>query len=172
VTVNFQAQTAGSGATASLSATSAVTDSSGLASITATANSVGGIYAVVANVTGAPTSASFTLANDGGATIDVQDGSPQTATVGTAFATSLQAIVLDGTGTPIQGSVVTFQAPASGATATLNGASACVPAAAGCRTAITDPSGVATLNATAGLVSGTYAVLASTSDAPMTVGLI
>src|SRR5205823_8616151 len=108
----------------------------------------------------------FTLTNDGGETIQVQAGSPQTATVGTGFGSQLQALVLDGTGAAVAGAVVTFQAPASGATATLSGGSACVPAASGCMTATTNASGIASLNATASSISGQYTVTASTPDSP------
>jgi parallel beta-helix repeat protein len=61
VTINFTAPT--SGASATLSAGSAVTDASGLASVTATANASAGIYAVTASATGVRTSASFSLSN-------------------------------------------------------------------------------------------------------------
>jgi parallel beta-helix repeat protein len=60
VTVDFTAPT--SGASASLSASSAVTDATGEVSITATANMTAGQYAVTANVDGA-SSASFGLTN-------------------------------------------------------------------------------------------------------------
>ncbi|HEX9485947.1 MAG TPA: OmpA family protein [Gemmatimonadales bacterium] len=166
ITVNFAAQTGSSGATATLSAATAVTDSSGLASVTATANATGGVFTVTASVSGVSTPATFTLTNDGGQTIQVQAGSPQSATVGAAFGSQLQALVLDGTGAAVAGAVVTFQAPASGATATLSGGSACLPAAAGCMTATTNASGIASVNATANSIAGQYAVTASTPNAP------
>ena len=168
VTVSFTAQTSASGATATLTPTSAVTNSSGLASTSATANGNGGVYTVTASIPSAPsaTPATFTLTNDGGWSIQVQAGSPQTATVSTAFASQLQALVLDGTGTAVGGIVVTFQAPTSGATATLSGGSACVPAAAGCMTATTNASGIASVSATANAISGEYFVPASTPNAP------
>src|SRR5438874_3800651 len=166
VTVNFAAQTGSSGATATLSAATAVTDNSGFASVTATANATGGVFTVTASVSGVSTPATFTLTNDGGETIQVQGGSPQTATVGTGFGSQLQALVLDGTGAAVQGAVVTFQAPTSGATATLSGGSACVPAAVGCMTATTNASGIGSVSATANSISGRYAVAASTPNAP------
>jgi len=166
ITVNFAAPTGSSGATATLSAATAVTDSSGLASVTATANATGGVFTVTASVSSVSTPATFTLTNDGGETIQVQAGSPQTATVGTGFGSQLQALVLDGTGAAVQGAVVTFQAPASGATATLSGGSACVPAAVGCMTATTNASGIGSVSATANSISGRYTVAASTPNAP------
>src|SRR5439155_785687 len=166
ITVNFAAQTGSSGATATLSGATAVTDSSGLASVTATANGTGGVFTVTASVSGVSTPARFTLTNDGGQTIQVQAGSPQTGTVGAAFGSQLQALVLDGAGAAVPGAVVTFQAPTSGATATLSGGTACVPAAAGCMTATTTAAGIASVNAAANSISGQYAVAASTPDAP------
>src|SRR5207248_3230606 len=149
---------------------SATTDSSGLSSVTATANSTAnatcGVFTVTASVSGVSTPATFTLTNDGDETIQVQGGSPQTATVGTGFGSQLQALVLDGTGAAVQGAVVTFQAPTSGATATLSGGSACVPAAVGCMTATTNASGIGSVSATANSISGRYAVAASTPNAP------
>src|SRR5207249_8087435 len=61
---------------------------------------------------------------------------------------------------------VAFQAPTSGATATLSGGSACVPAAAWCMTATTNASGIGSVSATANSISGRYAVAASTPNAP------
>ena len=165
VTVGFAATTVG-GATATLSGASATTSASGLASVTATANATGGTYAVNATVSGVGGSGVFTLTNDGGGTLSVQAGSPQSTTVGTAFSTQLQALLLDDTGAAVAGQVVTFQAPTSGATATLSGGSACVPAATGCRTATTNASGIASVTATANGVSGSYSVSGSTPSAP------
>src|SRR5439155_17457579 len=136
------------------------------ASGTATANATGRVFTVTASVSGVSTPARFTLTNDGGQPIQVQAGSPQTATVGAAFGSQLQALVLDGAGVAVLGAVVTFQAPTGGATATLSGGSACVPAAAGCMTATTNASGIASVNATANSISGQYAVSATTPNAP------
>ena len=59
VTVDFIAPN--SGASATLSASSVVTDASGLASVTATANAIAGTYAVTASATGVTSSASTRL---------------------------------------------------------------------------------------------------------------
>ena len=61
MTIDFSAPS--SGASATLSASSAVTDASGLASVTATANATAGNYAVTASATGVTSSASFNLTN-------------------------------------------------------------------------------------------------------------
>jgi len=61
VTVSFTVP--GSGASATLSAGSAVTNGSGLASVTATANATAGSYSVTASVVGVLTPATFNLTN-------------------------------------------------------------------------------------------------------------
>ncbi|MFO0585663.1 MAG: hypothetical protein U0229_25560 [Anaeromyxobacter sp.] len=172
VTVNWAAVAAGSGATATLSAASGATDASGLASITATANATGGAYVVNATTAGVATPAVYSLTNDGGQTIQVNAGSPQTATVSTGFATTLQTLVLDASGAAVSGAVVTYRAPASGASVTFSGGSACSPASSGCRTATTNASGIAAVTATANGTSGSYTVSASTPNAPGTADFL
>lgn len=61
ITVSFAAP--GSGASATLSTPTAITDASGIASITATANGEAGSYAVTASVAGVAAPASFALTN-------------------------------------------------------------------------------------------------------------
>ncbi len=82
---------------------------------------------------------------------------PQSATVGTAFATNLSVTVMQGT-TPVSGATVTFTAPAqTGASGTFAG---------GVNTATTNASGVATAATfTANAIAGAYTVTASTSGA-------
>lgn len=63
ITVNFAATPAGNGASAALSSATATTDASGLASITATANAIGGSYTVQASVSGVAVPATFDLTN-------------------------------------------------------------------------------------------------------------
>ena len=70
------------------------------------------------------------------ASIVATAGTPQSATVNTAFATALQAMVKDANGNPLSGVTVTFTAPASGASATFGGSANA--------TAVTNASGVAT----------------------------
>src|SRR6185295_17161382 len=55
--------------------------------------------------------------------IVVVSGTPQTATVNTAFTSALQAKVTDGASNPLAGVTVTFAAPTTGASATLGGSS-------------------------------------------------
>lgn len=150
VTVAFAAP--GSGPRATLSAASAVTDTNGLASITATANATPGVYTVTATVSGITPVASFALSNLGApSSITVASGSSQSATVATPFA-NLVAVVKDAANQVVPNATVTFSAPGSGASATL-----------GATSATTDASGNAAITASAGTVSGTYAVTASTA---------
>ena len=89
------------------------------------------------------------------ASITAAAGGTQTATVGSAFGTALQAKVLDGSGLPVSGVPVTFAAPSGGASATFVGGSRMTVVS-------TDGSGVATApTLTANAVPGTYAVSAT-----------
>ena len=88
--------------------------------------------------------------------IAATSGTPQSATVGTAFAAPLVATVTTG-GTPTSGVTVTFTAPATGASGTFAG---------GVNTATTNASGVATSTTfTANTTAGVYAVTASATGA-------
>jgi adhesin/invasin len=147
ITVNFSAPS--SGASAGLSAPSAITNASGIASVTATANGALGTYSVTASV--GALNASFSLTNTpappGG--IAGTGGTPQATTVGTAFATNLSVKVTDAGNNPLTGVTVNFSAPSSGASATFSG------------TTITNASGIASVTATANQVAGAYTVTAS-----------
>jgi protocatechuate 3,4-dioxygenase beta subunit len=76
-------------------------------------------------------------------------GTPQSAIIGNAFPTQLQATVQDG-GTPVAGATVTFLVPATGASAVLSST-----------TAVTDASGVARVSVTANGTGGSYTVTAT-----------
>ncbi|WP_263366467.1 Ig-like domain repeat protein [Edaphobacter bradus] len=103
------------------------------------------------------TSNSITVGADIASSITVVSGSNQTAAIGTAFATPLKVEVLDQYSNPIGGAVVTFAAPASGASASLSTAT--------CTTSTTAPIGLCSVLATAnGTANSTaYTVSASTS---------
>jgi len=77
-------------------------------------------------------------------------GSPQIATVGSAFSTPLTVLVSDAYGNPKAGASVNFTAPATGASATITPA-----------TATTGANGVATATAKANGTTGNYTVVAS-----------
>jgi hypothetical protein len=88
--------------------------------------------------------------------ISATSGTPQTATISTAFAAPLVATVTTG-GTPTAGVTVTFTAPSSGAGGTFAG---------GTNTATTDANGVATSGIfTANSTAGAYTVTATAPGA-------
>jgi hypothetical protein len=94
----------------------------------------------------------FTLTNTTSvpAALTVSAGSPQTTAVTTAFPLALSAKVTDSGNNPLAGFTVNFVAPSSGASAVLSAPSA-----------ITNASGIATVNAIANTVGGSYNVTAS-----------
>jgi len=157
VTVTFAVPASGASATFA-SGNTAVTNASGVAtSSTLTANSTAGSYSVTASVSGVTTPASFALTNTAGAAASVTAtaGTPQSAPINTAFASTLQVTVKDAGNNPVSGVTVTFVAPASGASGSF---------ASGVTTAVTNSSGVATSRVfTANGTSGSYAVTASVS---------
>ena len=157
-TVTFTAPSSGAGGTFSTTntnAATAVTNTSGVATAPPlTADTTPGTYTVTGRVAGVTTPASYTLTNTTTASVvTASGGTPQSATIGSAFATNLQATVTDSFGNPIQGATVTFTAPSSGASGTFAGTN--TNTAAG----VTSASGVATAPAfTANATTGTYAV--------------
>jgi uncharacterized repeat protein (TIGR01451 family) len=158
--VAYTAFTVG-GATATLSGVSA-TDGSGLSSATATANATLGTYTVGASVAGAASPATFTLQNLSAtpASVFVVSGSPQFVPTSTPY-NALVVSVADAAGNAIPGVGVTFLAPASGASATLSGGTACTPAQPYCQLATTDASGLATVTATANATGGAFGLAAT-----------
>jgi len=157
VTVTFTAPSSGAGGTftGGLTTVTASTNASGVATApTFTANTTTGAFAVTAGVTGVTPSASFSLTNTSTpSSIAVSAGSGQSATIGAAFATQLQAIVKDAGSNPVNGVVVTFAAPGTGASGTFAG---------GTTTATTNASGIATAVVfTANSTAGAYTVTAS-----------
>ncbi|MBK7804437.1 MAG: hypothetical protein IPJ55_17640 [Chloracidobacterium sp.] len=94
------------------------------------------------------------------ATVSATAGTPQSATIGTPFATALQATVKDAFNNPVAGATVTFTAPAAGASGvfTLTGTDT--------QTATTNAAGVATASTfTANGTTGGYSVTASVPGA-------
>lgn len=148
----------GAGAGATLSHTTVVTDSTGIARIAATANgTIGGPYSVTAFVPEIPSvsPAGFSLTNlpipnITPTTLLAIAGGGQQARVGNAFTNPLIVEVRNSDGAPLSGVNVTFAAPATGAGASLSATAA-----------ITDSLGRASINATANAVDGAYVVTAS-----------
>mgnify|MGYP000882986248 CR=1 FL=1 len=125
-----------------------------MASVTATANgTAGGPYDVTASIAGGA-SVDFKLTNVDPYSIAVESGSPQEATITTAFANPLRALVTDENGTPIPGITVTFTAPSSGASGSFSNSSTTV-------TATTDANGIASVPVTANGTAGGFSVSAS-----------
>jgi hypothetical protein len=160
VTVTFTAPSTGATAFFQGGANTAVTNASGVAtSVNLFAGqTVGGPYNVAATVVGVATPANFALTNTVGQPqqIIITSGTPQTATVTTAFALPLAVKVEDGGGNPVPGVTVTFTAPSTGASGTFTGGN----------TAVTNTSGVATsgtftANATSGGPYNVFAALPS-----------
>ena len=166
-TVTFTVVPATGGASAAFSnnhnTIAATTGSNGEASVTVTANGIGGSYQVNATVTGVSQPATFSLVNDGGDLLAVQAGSPQSTAVGTPYGAGLQILLADPNGSAVSGAVITFTAPNSGASVSFTSGTAC---GSGCATVTTDGGGGATVHASANTVSGSFDILASTPNAP------
>jgi hypothetical protein len=89
------------------------------------------------------------------ASIVATGGTLQTATINSAFPSSLQVTVKDASNNPISGVAVTFTAPSSGASGAFSGSAAA--------TVNTDVGGVATAPVfTANAIAGSYTVVAGT----------
>jgi len=157
--VTYMVEAGSSGASGTFGGAAAVsTNSSGVATAPAlTANGTTGAFSVFAYsiVGGAFLYQTFTLTNVATLppAITAIGGTPQTATLGAAFATALSAKVTGSGGNPTPGVTVTFAAPTSGASATLSSS-----------TATTNSSGIASVTATANAVAGSYTVTASTGQ--------
>ncbi|MEO7917577.1 MAG: Ig-like domain-containing protein, partial [Dokdonella sp.] len=162
-TVGFSAPANGPSAT--LSASSATTNAQGIASVTGVANLIAGNYAIATQVSSL--SGSVPALNLLPATISTtRDGQPeQSADIGTEFRCLLLVRAIDDTGAPQPGLAVDFEAPVSGASATLiygmmQGTSLRVP---------TDVDGFAWVQARGNGVVGTYPVTALLAFSPTAV---
>ena len=157
-------------------ATTVVTNTSGAATAPAlTANSLVGSYSVVANLTGIDTPVTFSLNNLPGppAAVTAIAGTPQSAMIGAAFSTPLQALVKDSVGDPLANVSVTFAAPGSGPSASF-GTSTAVTAATNVNGIVTAPNLIAnaqsgSYSVTAGVAGASEAVFALT-NLPSTTG--
>jgi uncharacterized protein YkwD len=108
----------------------------------------------------APVTTPASPAPSGPASIAVAGGSPQSATVGAAFASALQARVLNASSQPVAGVAVTFTAPVSGASGTFAGS-------ANVATALTDATGIArSPSLTANQTAGSFTVAATVPGLP------
>jgi adhesin/invasin len=150
-TVSFAAP--GSGASAVLNASSAITDANGHAVVNATANNVAGSYVVSASTPGVAGNANFALTNVEG-TVEqltfVQQ--PNNTIAGAIITPAVVVLVLDQGGHPAGGAMVTVHL--QGGTASLNGT----------LTMASDPSGHATFNDLSITTAGTYQMVATSAS--------
>lgn len=162
VAVDFTAPFSGESAVLSNGADSGpaitvLTDPTGHAMVTATANLTVGGYTVTATVSGVATPAAFLLTNTVGtaSSIWVIGGDPQSATTGTAFSLPLTVQVRDIGDNLVPGAQVAFEAPANGASAVLSS-----------NVVTTNGLGIASTLATANAITGSYVVVASIAAPP------
>jgi hypothetical protein len=157
--VTFTGPGSGAGATFSggpASSATATIDPTGQTAVSVAANTVAGSYAVEATARGASFAAGLSLTNTPGAAAAITTataGTPQSTTVGYAFAIPLQVLVTDAYGNPVPGVSVTFAAPTTGASGSLS-AGAVVT---------TNALGIAAPTFTANTKAGVYSVAASAS---------
>jgi len=153
VEVTFTAPS--TGASVTVTSKSVTTDADGQAGVNLVANGTAGNYQVEAAIAGVNTPAVFHLSNIAGdaASLSATSGDNQSAKVGTAFTSVLVARVVDAYGNPVAGEIVTFTAPADGASGTFANSQ---------KAATSDADGYATSAAfTANASVGSYIVEAS-----------
>lgn len=142
-----------SGASATLSTTTAITNAQGIAQVMATANGTTGAYVMTATLVNG-TVVNVNLQN-GAVPATITGGGSQSTPVNTAFAAPLVATVTDAASAPVAGVTVTFVTPGSGASGTF-------PGYVTSATAVTNASGIATSPVlTANAVSGAFVATAS-----------
>jgi adhesin/invasin len=136
------------------------TNAVGLATFANLSVAQAGNYQLVASATSFASAQSntFTITAGSPASIATSGGTPQSATISTAFADPLAVVVRDASGNPVGGVSVGFTAPTSGASASLSAAQA-----------TTDATGRASVAATANTIAGSYAVTAGVSGVSGTV---
>jgi len=115
----------GNGASGTFAGNTTVTTNSHGVAITPalTAGQIAGTFTVTATVGGVASPADFNLTNTPGvaATITAVGGMTQNTPIGSAYASFLQAKVVDGFGNPLANVPVTFVAPLAGPTGIFNG---------------------------------------------------
>jgi len=153
VTVTYAAPAGGASAT--LSAPTAITDSAGEAFVFATANSTAGSYSVTATTTGVATPATFSLTNTVSAFVDVAFvQQPTNTTAGALISPPVTVRVRDSNGNPVGGAAVTVGIFVTSRTIQ------------GTVTQVTNGSGIATFADLKVNTAGTYTLQAATGAAP------
>jgi hypothetical protein len=172
VTVTFTAPASAAGGTfadTGKNTTTATSNTDGLAtSAVFTANGVVGTYVINASTSGASAPATFTLTNTTGApaTINAAAGNSQSTVVDTAFTNPLQVTVLDSGRNPVSNAVVSFAAPATGASCVFTNANNPGSSTAYVSVATTNASGIATSPAlTANSIAGAVTITATVAGA-------
>jgi len=122
--VTFAAVAGANGASGNFAGNATVTTNThGVAIAPAlTAGQTAGTFTVEASVSGVASPAAFNLTNTPSvpATITAAGGTPQSAPIGSAYGSFLQAKVVDAFGNPLANVPVTFAAPLAGPTGTFN----------------------------------------------------
>ena len=155
ITVDFELPVSAADGTFAGSA-AIVTNSNGIATApTLTANTVAGGFTVSAWVAEVKTPATFTLTNLplGPSAVNVIAGSGQAAALGSAYAKTLQAQVVDQYGNPVAGVPVTFKTPSTGPSGTFGSNKTA--------TASTNANGIASVSITANHTAGNFQVTAA-----------
>ncbi len=166
VDVKFTTPSSPAAATATfagMSGATFVTDASGVATTSLLhAGSVIGAYAVSASIVGGVAPVSFNFTNTAGAPASIEidsstvSGTPQSTVVAARFANALRVLVRDVAGNPVPNTVVSYIAPASGASLQLSAGNTVRMS--------TGADGIASLpNATANNIAGSYNVMATVS---------
>jgi len=151
VSVTFAGPSSGAGITPALS--TLLTNSSGVATLSAAANNTAGSFQVNASVAGvSPAAVSITNQAGGATQLVLVSGGGQSAAVNQAFAAPLVVRANDAQGNPVSGAQISFTAPGAGASAVLVGS----PAA-------TNVNGLVSVSATANGTPGSYSVSAAAS---------
>ncbi|NEO86141.1 MAG: DUF4347 domain-containing protein [Spirulina sp. SIO3F2] len=150
-TINFNGP--GAGASLSSASQSVTTDANGLATLTATANTIVGSYTVQAESNSVTADFSLTNTVDVAANLNITGGDNQSTVINTPFAGNLEVQVTDQFGNPISGATVTLTAPGSGASGTPANTSL-----------TTDANGNATTSVTANAEVGSYTIAADSGS--------
>ncbi len=163
--VTFNAPSSGASGTFAGGVNTATTNAQGVATAAVfTANTTTGAYVVQATVATITSSPGFALTNRAGAPASIRavGGTPQEATINTAFAKRLSVEVKDKYGNPVADTTVTFAAPTSGASGTFAG---------GVNTTTTNSTGVGTSAVfTANGTAGSYTVTAIAGTVTTSLG--
>jgi len=153
--ISFSVAPGSNGASGTLSVPGGISDDAGRVSVTVTANSIAGAFRLYGAPNAMQSNYVFMLNFPGPpALVSIVGVNPQSTLIHTAFPQPLKVKVQDSDGNLLNNTVVTFTAPASGASATLSAASV-----------LTDPTGMASITATAGSVAGQYNVTAKAGAA-------